>query len=78
MVEVPAPRASGSWRKSRTSGANLDCVEVAWVHGQIWVRDSKDPQGPVLGFTPAQWATFVDRVRHGDFAGTAAPLSPQV
>jgi hypothetical protein len=31
------------------------------------VRDSKDPQGPVLLFTPDEWRAFVGGVRNGEF-----------
>ncbi|WP_327048120.1 DUF397 domain-containing protein [Microbispora sp. NBC_01189] len=33
----------------------------------IAVRDSKDPEGPALLFTPAEWAAFLDGVRAGEF-----------
>ena len=52
------------WRRSSHSGANGDCVEVARpVPGLIAVRDSKDPGGPRLAFTPGQWTTFTTAVR---------------
>ncbi|MFE7188070.1 DUF397 domain-containing protein [Kitasatospora sp. NPDC057541] len=31
------------------------------------VRDSKDPNGPALTFTPAAWASFLTALRTGDF-----------
>ncbi|WP_459647663.1 DUF397 domain-containing protein [Kitasatospora sp. Ki12] len=34
------------------------------------VRDSKDPDGPALAFTPAAWQSFVSAVCAGEF-GTA-------
>ncbi|MDG4837164.1 DUF397 domain-containing protein [Micromonospora sp. WMMD967] len=50
-----------SWRKStRSAGNGGECVEVASnLPGIVAVRDSKDPHGPALTFTPAAWATFV-------------------
>jgi hypothetical protein len=54
------------WRKSTQSYAN-GCVEVAFVDGQIAVRDSKDPDGPVLVFTPVEWTAFLGGVRGGEF-----------
>ena len=52
------------WRKSsRSSGNGGACVEVADnLPGVVGVRDSKDPGGPALTFTPAAWRAFVARV----------------
>ena len=48
------------WRKSSYSGNNGGaCVEVARnLRGVVAVRDSKDPHGPALVFTRADWAAF--------------------
>lgn len=43
------------------------CVEVAVLGHEVRVRDSKNPDGPVLTFTPDEWATFCDGVRAGEF-----------
>ena len=57
-----------AWRKSRHSGAQGNCVEVAAnLPGVIAVRDSKDPDGPLLTFSPAEWAAFTAAVRSGEF-----------
>ncbi|MFI7534134.1 DUF397 domain-containing protein [Streptosporangium sp. NPDC049376] len=58
-----------TWRKSSLSSADGgDCVEVASLpEGGHAVRDSKDPSGPALAFTPAQWRSFVGRVNTGAF-----------
>lgn len=55
------------WRKSSLSGAEGNCVEVAQLGDAIAVRDSKDPAGPVLVFTPAEWDAFVGGARDGEF-----------
>jgi hypothetical protein len=56
------------WRKSTFSGSENNCVEVAQFDGGgRVVRDSKDPSGPVLRFTPAEWAAFTAGVRGGEF-----------
>ena len=54
------------WRKSARSGSN-GCVEIAFLGGQIAVRDSKDRSGPVLTFSPTEWEAFLAGVRHGEF-----------
>jgi Domain of unknown function (DUF397) len=56
------------WVKSSLSYANGDCVEVARMpDGRIGVRHSSDPDGPVLRFTPSEWAAFVGAVANGEF-----------
>jgi len=58
------PRRITPWRKSSFSLANGNCVEVASGHqGAIGVRDSMDPAGPVLRFTPDDWHAFLGRLR---------------
>ncbi|MQA14862.1 MAG: DUF397 domain-containing protein [Pseudonocardiaceae bacterium] len=56
------------WRKATYSGSENACVEVAPLpDGDRAVRDSKDPHGPALIFTPAEWAAFTAGVRDGEF-----------
>lgn len=56
------------WFKSTRSGPSKDCVEVAHLDGgMVGVRDSKNPDGPVLVFTPSEWDVFTDGVRDGEF-----------
>jgi hypothetical protein len=53
--------SNAAWRKSRRSsqGDNA-CVEVARLPRLVAVRDSKDPDGPKLTFTPAEWHSFTE------------------
>jgi hypothetical protein len=53
------------WRKSaRSSGTGQNCVEVAAnLPGTIAIRDSKDPDGGVLRFSPDEWKTFLESLR---------------
>jgi len=56
------------WVKSSLSFSNGNCVEVARLPGgAVGVRDSGDPGGPVLRFTPGEWGVFVGRARLGEF-----------
>lgn len=53
--------AGARWHtSSRSSGNGGNCVEVAGnLPDMVGVRDSKDPTGPALVFTPAAWRAFV-------------------
>jgi uncharacterized protein DUF397 len=56
------------WIKSSLSFANGNCVEVASLpDDEVGVRDSKNTEGPVLRFTPAEWHAFIGGVRNGEF-----------
>jgi hypothetical protein len=57
------------WHKSTRSNTNGACVEVADLAGTIGVRDSKNIDGGVLAFEPAQWSAFVAAVRAGGISG---------
>lgn len=56
------------WRKSSYSTVEGNCVEFADLgsSGQA-VRDSKDPTGPVLTSSPAQWVAFTAAISRGEF-----------
>jgi hypothetical protein len=56
------------WRKSSYSGnGGATCVEVARnLPGIVVVRDSKDPEGPTLAFSPADWRAFAAAMKTGD------------
>ena len=56
------------WRKSSYSGSNGgNCVEVAMLpEDSRAVRDSKDPHGPKLRFSPEEWRAFTTCVKRGE------------
>lgn len=51
------------WRKSRRSIGNGECVEVGSASGNVMVRDSKDPSGPVIRYPASAWQAFVTAAR---------------
>ncbi|MFI6040297.1 DUF397 domain-containing protein [Nocardia sp. NPDC051321] len=59
---------TADWFKSSHSSGGGECVEVAFLDGDlIGVRDSKNPTGPALVFTPTEWDTFTARITTGEF-----------
>jgi Domain of unknown function (DUF397) len=55
------------WRKSTRSNNGGACVEVATLQGIVAVRDSKDPDGAALVFSPQEWQAFTTGVAGGEF-----------
>ncbi|MFA1550698.1 DUF397 domain-containing protein [Actinomadura chokoriensis] len=53
------------WRASSHSGEQGNLVEVGAGEAVVLARDSKDPDGPVLGFRAGAWGTFLDTVKSG-------------
>jgi hypothetical protein len=57
-----------TWRSSSRGSADGQRVEVASLpDGFMAVRDSLQPEGPALIFTPAEWEAFVGGVQDGEF-----------
>jgi hypothetical protein len=56
-----------NWTKARKCPNHATCVEVAEQDGEVLVRDGKNPDGPVLSFTPGEWAVFAAGMRGTDF-----------
>ena len=53
-----------NWRKSTYSLSNGNCVEVGAEPALVAIRDSQDPDGPVINVSPGEWAMFTEYVRH--------------
>jgi hypothetical protein len=58
-----------AWVKSRRSGpTGGNCVEVAFLPGgNVAMRNSRQPDGPALIFTTAEWDAFIGGARDGEF-----------
>lgn len=54
------------WQTSRC-GESGYCVEVSFAPDDIWVRNSRDPNGPVLKFNDGEWDAFVGGTKDGEF-----------
>jgi hypothetical protein len=78
MRELPASLCGLAWRKSKRSEGGNGCVELAVADvapaeesyqadvGKLYlVRDSKNPDGPVLAFAPGEWEAFIGGVKDG-------------
>jgi len=56
------------WIKAQRSQGQTNCVEVARVDADtVAVRNSKNPDGPVLRFTQAEWEAFLDGMAKREF-----------
>jgi hypothetical protein len=64
------------WREATRGGdQGGDCVEIAEAGGRaceahrpvVAVRDSKDPDGPMLAFSPADWRALSSHIKLGAF-----------
>jgi Domain of unknown function (DUF397) len=54
-----------NWRKSTHSRSLGNCVEVGNAQALVTVavRDSQDPDGPVINVNPQAWITFTEQVK---------------
>jgi hypothetical protein len=57
------------WRRSSRSGMDGNCVEARLSGRAVQVRDSKDPDGPVLTFGGDEWRAFTGALKAGQLAG---------
>lgn len=57
LLEPDGPR----WRKSSRSGnaSGNNCVEIRDLGAHVALRDSKDPQGPILTVGVDAWQAFL-------------------
>ena len=66
---MPATDLDGvTWVKSRRSGAQGNCVEMAQLaDGGVAVRNSRHPDGPALLYTRAEIEALILGAKDGDF-----------
>ncbi|WP_459548538.1 DUF397 domain-containing protein [Nocardia sp. X0981] len=56
------------WLNGGVGEPGTHSVEIAMLaDGHVGMRDGKNPDGPVLVFTPGEWAAFTAGVRDGEF-----------
>lgn len=60
-----------SWRTTRYSQPNGNCVEIGRLGGGAAVRDTKNRAGGQLTTTAAQWSRFLLAIKNGHFDGEA-------
>jgi|tagenome__1003787_1003787.scaffolds.fasta_scaffold20936660_2 hypothetical protein len=65
-VHRPDRPAHLRWRKASASSIG-NCVEVAADCGEVLLRDSKDPTGPWIRYTAAEWDAFIQGAKDGEF-----------
>jgi predicted secreted Zn-dependent protease len=66
----PATLGQVSWHVARRCNGG-ECVRIAASGDMVLIGDSKDPDGPVLAYSRAEWQTFVEGIRQGDFDNLA-------
>ena len=64
------------WLKSQHSNPNGACVELAALaSGEVAVRNSRFPVGPVLVYTQAEITAFLAGAKDGEFDQVLAGLN---
>lgn len=70
ISQINAEPASTGWRKARRSMGNGNCVEISTMGAEVIVRDSQDPIGPTISYSPRSWRAFAREARMGRFDTT--------
>lgn len=66
MHRADADRNQLAWRKSRRSGYQGNCVELATTEGAVAMRNSREPHGAILAFPAAEMAAFLGAIKNGE------------
>ena len=64
----------GEWIRSSVSEDQSEYVELRRTDDGVDIRDSKDPDGPILHYTPAEFAAWIDGAKKGEFDHLAQDL----
>lgn len=55
------------WITASRSSASQNCIQMRRRDEVVEVRDSKDPEGPVLRFAPGEFTAWLGGARDGEF-----------
>ena len=66
MSRVRVGHAKLTWRTALTCNGGT-CVTVAVSGQQVFIGDSKFPDGPTLSYSAAEWQEFLAGAKRGDF-----------
>lgn len=67
MSSTRVPDPDGVWIKAGRSTSGGQCVEMRRRGSGVEVRDSKNPDGPVLRFPPGEFSAWLRGASRGDF-----------
>lgn len=62
-----------AWRRVSDTTGEERTVEVAFVDGEYWLRDSRDHDGAIIAITTAEFDAFAHGLRIGTFDSSMWP-----
>jgi predicted secreted Zn-dependent protease len=65
-VDRTRDHKSLTWRTALSCDGGA-CVEVAADRDTVLIRNSRQPSGLLLEYTPEEWREFVSGIKKGDF-----------
>jgi hypothetical protein len=66
MRKAPETIGQLSWRVANRCNGGA-CIQVASQDDKVFFSDSKNPSGPILTYSRAEWEAFAEGIRRGDF-----------
>jgi hypothetical protein len=63
---TPTTLGQLSWRTALQCNGG-ECVRVVPSGDMIVIGDTKNPNGPFLEYSRAEWKTFAEGIKQGDF-----------